>query len=64
MIVVGRHSQLIPVVGVFCIALKENISGQIWVDKFDSGEENTFEYVASSFEEFINNLKTEGNAFL
>jgi cell wall assembly regulator SMI1 len=47
----------------FCIALKEDIKGQIWIDKFDSGDENPFEFVANSFEEFINGLRTEEEAF-
>lgn len=47
----------------FCIALKEDIKGQVWVDKFDSGDENSFEFVANTFEEFINGLKTEEEAF-
>ncbi|MBY0349160.1 MAG: SMI1/KNR4 family protein [Hydrotalea flava] len=47
----------------YCIALKETIKDQIWIDKFDSGEENSFEFVAPSFENFIDNLKTEEDAF-
>jgi cell wall assembly regulator SMI1 len=30
--------------------------GQVWVNKFDNGEENTFELVAPSFESFVDNL--------
>jgi cell wall assembly regulator SMI1 len=47
----------------FCIAQKENIKGQIWVEKFDGGDENPFEFVANSFEDFINGLRTEEEAF-
>ena len=47
----------------FCIALKEEIKGQVWIDKFDSGDENPFEFVAPTFESFIDNLKTEEEAF-
>lgn len=47
----------------FCIALKEDIKGQVWVDKFDSGDENPFSFVANSFEDFINGLRTEEEAF-
>ncbi len=46
----------------FCIALKDEIKGQVWVDKFDSGDENPFEFVAQSFESFIDNLQTEEEA--
>lgn len=47
----------------FCIALKESILGQVWIDKFDSGDENPFEFVSDSFENFIEQLKTEEEAF-
>lgn len=47
----------------FCIALKDNIKGQIWVDKFDSGDKNPFEFVTNTFEDFINGLRTEEEAF-
>ncbi|MCR9253809.1 MAG: cell wall assembly/cell proliferation coordinating protein, KNR4-like protein, partial [bacterium] len=43
------------------ISIKEESLGQIWVNKFDSGEENTMHYVAPSFEYFINNLGEERN---
>ena len=47
----------------FCIALKDEIKGQVWVDKFDSGDESPFEFVSSSFEEFINGLKQKKKHF-
>jgi cell wall assembly regulator SMI1 len=47
----------------FCIALKEDIKGQVWVNKFDSGDENPFAFVANSLEDFINGLQTEEEAF-
>jgi SMI1 / KNR4 family (SUKH-1) len=48
---------------VFNLSISHTKYGQVWIDKFDSGEEYPFEYVASSFEEFINNLKTEEKSF-
>jgi cell wall assembly regulator SMI1 len=47
----------------FCIALKEDIKGQVWADKFDSGDESPFEFVSDTFEDFINGLRTEEEAF-
>jgi cell wall assembly regulator SMI1 len=47
----------------FCIALKDDIKGQVWVDKFDSGDESSFEFVSDTFEDFINGLRTEEEAF-
>jgi len=47
---------------VFNIALNVEINGQIWIDKFDSGEEDTMEFVAPSFEKFIDGLQTEEEA--
>jgi len=43
----------------FCIALKENIKNQIWIDRYISGDLPIFDYVAPSFGDFINALKTE-----
>ncbi len=40
------------------VSINEETYGQVWVNKFDSGEENTMEYVAPSFEEFINGLRS------
>lgn len=36
--------------------------GQVWVNKFDSGDEDTLEFVCSSFEKFIDGLITEEEA--
>jgi len=44
---------------VFCISLEKNTEGQVWIDKFDSGDENQFDFVCSSFEQFINGLQPE-----
>jgi hypothetical protein len=41
------------------VSINPETYGQVWVDKFDSGEENTMEFVADSFEEFINGLHAE-----
>jgi hypothetical protein len=41
------------------VSISEETYGQVWVDKFDSGEENPMHYVADSFEKFINNLEDE-----
>lgn len=38
------------------VSIHPDTYGQVWVDKFDSGEENPFEFVCNSFEEFINGL--------
>jgi hypothetical protein len=38
------------------VSINPDTYGQVWVDKFDSGEENPFEFVCNSFEEFINGL--------
>jgi len=44
---------------VFNISISQNNMGEIWINKFDSSEENPFEFVAPSFENFIDGLKTE-----
>ncbi|AFK05703.1 Cell wall assembly/cell proliferation coordinating protein, KNR4-like protein (plasmid) [Emticicia oligotrophica DSM 17448] len=36
--------------------------GQVWLNKFDSGDEDTLEFVCSSFEKFIDGLITEEEA--
>ncbi|WP_258098555.1 SMI1/KNR4 family protein [Marinoscillum pacificum] len=40
-------------------SVNEESYGQVWVNKFDSGEENPMEFVSSSFEDFINGLEAE-----
>lgn len=40
----------------------EETFGQVWVNKFDSGDEDTLEFVCSSFEKFIDGLITEEEA--
>ncbi|MBB6460275.1 SMI1/KNR4 family protein [Flammeovirga kamogawensis] len=42
---------------VFNVSLSEKTYGEVWINKFDSGEKNPFEFVSSSLEEFINGLK-------
>jgi hypothetical protein len=42
---------------VYCISIAPETLNQVWVDRFDSGEENPFRFVAPSFEEFINGLE-------
>lgn len=44
---------------VFCMSLAEDTYGQIFVDRFGLGEENPFEFIAASLEEFINGLEAE-----
>jgi hypothetical protein len=41
------------------VSINVETYGQVWVNKFDSGEKETMEYIAPSFEEFIDNLKPE-----
>lgn len=41
------------------VSINEGTYGQIWVNKFDSGEENPLEFVCDSLETLITNLKTE-----
>lgn len=41
------------------VSINPETYGQVWVDKFDSGEENPFEFVCNSFEEFIDGLTEE-----
>ncbi|MGJ8733359.1 MAG: SMI1/KNR4 family protein [Cellulophaga sp.] len=43
----------------YCVSINQETSGQVWVDKFDSGEENPMEFVSESFEDFISNLGSE-----
>ena len=43
----------------FNVSINEDTYGQVWVNKWDGGEEDTMEFVAFSFEEFINGLKSE-----
>jgi hypothetical protein len=43
----------------FNVSINPDTYGQVWVNKFDSGEEDTMEFVAPSFEEFIRELKPE-----
>lgn len=43
---------------VFVISLEEKTNGQVWIDKFDSGLEDPFEYLAPSFEDFLNALQS------
>lgn len=40
----------------YCISVDLKTYGQVWVDKFDSGENDPMEFVAESLEEFINGL--------
>lgn len=41
------------------VSVNSETYGQVWVNKFNSGEEETMDYVAPSFNEFINNLKAD-----
>ena len=41
------------------VSISPETYGQVWVNKFDSGEENPFEFVRNSFEEFIDSLESE-----
>lgn len=44
---------------VLNIALDKLSHGEIWIDRFDSGEANSFVFVASSLEEFVDGLIIE-----
>ena len=44
---------------VFCLSLEQNTYGQVFVDRFDLGEENSFAFVAPSLEAFIDGLYSE-----
>ncbi|MBW8683838.1 SMI1/KNR4 family protein [Chitinophaga rhizophila] len=41
---------------VFAVSLAEDTYGQVWLDRFDSGEEDPFKFLAPSFEAFVNQL--------
>lgn len=41
------------------VSITPETYGQVWVNEFDSGEENTMKFVANSFEDFINGLESE-----
>ncbi len=43
----------------FNVSINNDTYGQVWVNKFDSGEKETMEFVAPSFESFINGLQPE-----
>ena len=42
-------------------SVKPETFGQVWVNKFDSGDDNPLELVCNSFEDFVNELKEEQN---
>lgn len=42
----------------YCVSIKTETFGQIWVDEFDAGEEDPFRFVASSMEELIGGMIT------
>lgn len=48
---------------VFNLSIANDKFGQVWINKFDSGDDNPFEFVADTFEEFINGLRTEEETF-
>ena len=41
------------------ISINEPTFGQVWVNKFDGGDDDTMVYVAPSLEDFINGLKPD-----
>ncbi|MGJ8659858.1 MAG: SMI1/KNR4 family protein [Cellulophaga fucicola] len=43
----------------YCVSINQETYGQVWVDKFDNGEENPMDFVSESFENFISNLGSE-----
>ncbi|MCU0433093.1 MAG: SMI1/KNR4 family protein [Bacteroidia bacterium] len=45
------------------VSINPDTYGQVWVDKFDSGEETPFEFVCNSFEEFIDGLTEQEKDF-
>lgn len=46
----------------FNVSIRPETLGQIWINKFDSGEENPFEFVCENLETFINGLMTTEEA--
>lgn len=44
----------------FNISIKPETYGQIWVNKFDNGEDEPFVFVAKSLQEFLEGLTSEG----
>jgi hypothetical protein len=48
---------------VFCICLKDEDYGKIYLFRMDKIYEDNFDYVCNSFEDFINGLRTEDEAF-
>lgn len=44
------------------VSINTETYGQVWVNQFDSGEENSVVFVANSFEEFIDGFMTEEKA--
>ena len=49
---------------VFCICLKDESYGKIHLFRMDKIYEENFDYVCESFEDFINGLRTEEEAFV
>ena len=43
----------------YCFSINPGTYGQVWVDRFDSGEEDPMEFVTDSFEDFIDGLGPE-----
>ena len=43
----------------YCVSINSETYGQVWIDKFDSGEEDPMEFVTNSFEDFIDGLGPE-----
>ena len=43
----------------YCVSVNPETYGQVWIDKFDSGEEDPMEFVTDSFEDFIDGLGPE-----
>jgi hypothetical protein len=43
----------------YCISLKKESYGQVFLFRMDKIHEEAFDFIAPSFEEFINNLKPE-----
>lgn len=44
---------------IYAISLAEATYGQVWLDRFNSGENNPFKFIAASFESFIDQLSDE-----
>ncbi len=48
---------------IFCISLKPDSYGKIYLMRTDEDEEDAFRFICNDFQEFVDGLKTDGPAF-